>query len=345
MDQRESFGSFLKSHREKKGIRLEEIASITKIHLRNLEYLELGQWNSLPPDPFLRGFIVAYAKYVGIDAKEAVQRFLQETRSSASVEAESHVDEKPQVEKKRAPSTSESRPIPPPADVIATSKTFPFKKIVASAAVVAVTAIFIFVTKIGQQASDEKVENPVVAAEAPVREKTTEPAPNVATAPNPPPAAPSAETKEATAPAAPVAPVVAAAPPAPAFAHEVAIEGKERTWIKVVYDKEPPLEYFLPEGEKVTYRAKEKIKVVLGNSTGTKITHNGNVETGTKLQGTIRQYIFPTDARFPQDAASRRAISSGVVDGAKPQPEKKPAPAAAPETQEAADPSSNPEAE
>ena len=59
--------------------------------------------------------------------------------------------------------------------------------------------------------------------------------------------------------------------------------------------------------------------------------HNGTQVNGTKLQGTIRQYLFPDNARFPQDAASRRAASSKVVDGEKPQPAaeaKAPAPSA-----------------
>ena len=70
----ESFGAYLKGFRESKGIRLEEIASITKIHLHNLELLEADRWEKLPPDPFLRGFIVAYGKYVGLETKELLSR-------------------------------------------------------------------------------------------------------------------------------------------------------------------------------------------------------------------------------------------------------------------------------
>src|SRR3989338_9461251 len=74
MDQ---FGLYLKNQREAKNIRLEEIASITKIHLHNLQLLERGEWSQLPPEPFIRGFIIAYAKYVGLDTKDIVRRFLE----------------------------------------------------------------------------------------------------------------------------------------------------------------------------------------------------------------------------------------------------------------------------
>src|SRR4051812_29946352 len=74
----ESFGSYLKGQREKKGIRLEEIASITKIHLHSLQLLEASKWAQLPPEPFIRGFIIAYAKYIGLDIKETIGKYQEE---------------------------------------------------------------------------------------------------------------------------------------------------------------------------------------------------------------------------------------------------------------------------
>src|SRR6476659_922751 len=75
----EKFGEHLKNQREKKGIRLEEIASITKIHLHSLELLESSQWEQLPPEPFIRGFIIAYAKYIGLEPQEVLERYYEET--------------------------------------------------------------------------------------------------------------------------------------------------------------------------------------------------------------------------------------------------------------------------
>ena len=69
----ERLGKFLKGQREKKGISLEEIASITKIQLRSLQLLEQDKWEELPPEPFIRGFVTAYAKCVGADLAEITQ--------------------------------------------------------------------------------------------------------------------------------------------------------------------------------------------------------------------------------------------------------------------------------
>lgn len=344
MEPHENFGAYLKSAREKKGIRLEEIASITKINLRSLEHLEAGQWKNLPPDPFLRGFIVAYAKYVGLDAREAVNRFLAEIHpNQAPIGSGS---ENSPSENSIAPAKPEpaEKTMIPPGEIRESTKTVPFKKIFIGTGAVAVVLLFFVIMRVGQKASEPQpesgvvaqVENPtapvaaappIPASEIPVlpsAETKTEPTKAAAVPPSPEEpkritaAAPNAKTDGKVDAKTETSPTTVAATPPADVAHEVVIEGKERTWIKVVFDKEAPVEYFLPEGEKVTYRAKEKLKVVLGNSTGTKVIHNGTETKGTKLQGTIRQYLFPDNARFPQDAASRRAASSKVVDGEKP---------------------------
>ena len=75
--------------------------------------------------------------------------------------------------------------------------------------------------------------------------------------------------------------------------------------MKVVIDDKAPMQSYLKAGEKVSYSANEKIKVVLGNSTGTQVEHNGEEAKGKQYQGTIRYYIFPANAHFPQDQPSR----------------------------------------
>ncbi|MEZ4750140.1 MAG: helix-turn-helix domain-containing protein [Bdellovibrionota bacterium] len=74
----ETFGAYIKAQRETKAFALEEIASITKIHIHALQHLEAGRWEKLPPEPFLRGFVIAYAKYVGLDTQECLNRYTEE---------------------------------------------------------------------------------------------------------------------------------------------------------------------------------------------------------------------------------------------------------------------------
>jgi len=64
-----SLGTYLREEREKKGFTLEQVASATRINLKVLQSLELDRFDDLPAKPFVRGFILSYARFVGIDGK------------------------------------------------------------------------------------------------------------------------------------------------------------------------------------------------------------------------------------------------------------------------------------
>ncbi len=70
----EHFGSWLKSRREARGLSLAELSRATKIKERLLELLELGRADGLPAPVFVRGFVSAYARAVGADEREALER-------------------------------------------------------------------------------------------------------------------------------------------------------------------------------------------------------------------------------------------------------------------------------
>ena len=71
-----SFGERLKREREMRNVSLEEIAESTKIGKRNLLALETEEFNKLPGGIFNKGFVRAYAKYLGLDEDQAVTDFL-----------------------------------------------------------------------------------------------------------------------------------------------------------------------------------------------------------------------------------------------------------------------------
>lgn len=54
---------------------IDEIAGVTRIPVRSLEYLEAGLFEKLPADVFVRGFLRSYARCVGLDAEEAIRRY------------------------------------------------------------------------------------------------------------------------------------------------------------------------------------------------------------------------------------------------------------------------------
>lgn len=71
-----NFGPWLRQQRELREITLREISDASKINLRYLDAFEQERFDTLPAPVFANGFLRQYARYVGIDPDEAVNRFL-----------------------------------------------------------------------------------------------------------------------------------------------------------------------------------------------------------------------------------------------------------------------------
>ena len=67
-----AFGDRLRREREMRGITLDEITESTKISRRHLEALEGDHFDQLPGGVFNKGFVRAYARFLGIDEDQAV---------------------------------------------------------------------------------------------------------------------------------------------------------------------------------------------------------------------------------------------------------------------------------
>jgi cytoskeletal protein RodZ len=76
--QEATFGEELKRHRLLREVSLESIASATKISVRHLQALEKGDLQRLPAPVFTRGFIRAYAGFLGLEPEEMVNAYLSE---------------------------------------------------------------------------------------------------------------------------------------------------------------------------------------------------------------------------------------------------------------------------
>lgn len=61
---------------------LEELSQTTRIPLRSLQLLEEGRIDVLPGEVFVRGFVKAYARAVGVPVEEAVRRYEESCRPS-----------------------------------------------------------------------------------------------------------------------------------------------------------------------------------------------------------------------------------------------------------------------
>ena len=75
MSDRETFGPRLRSERERRGISLETIASVTKVGAELWDGLERNDFSRWPTGIFARAFVRDYARAVGLDADEIVDEF------------------------------------------------------------------------------------------------------------------------------------------------------------------------------------------------------------------------------------------------------------------------------
>src|SRR5690349_13475488 len=66
----------MQKERQLRGVTLEEISIVTKIGTRLLKALEEEEFDKLPGGIFNKGFVRAYARYLGIDPDEAVSDYL-----------------------------------------------------------------------------------------------------------------------------------------------------------------------------------------------------------------------------------------------------------------------------
>jgi hypothetical protein len=79
-------GARLRRARLRRGIDLEKIAEVTKINPSYLRFIEDDQYADLPARVYVRGFVVAYARCLGLDPERVATGYL-EILSEAAPEA------------------------------------------------------------------------------------------------------------------------------------------------------------------------------------------------------------------------------------------------------------------
>src|SRR5262249_606343 len=99
-----SFGETLRRERELRQITLREIAEATKINTRYLDALEHDDFRHLPGGVFNKGFVRAYAQFIGVDPESMVMAYLQEETKQQGPELAPQTPSAARVEVPRGPS-------------------------------------------------------------------------------------------------------------------------------------------------------------------------------------------------------------------------------------------------
>jgi cytoskeleton protein RodZ len=266
-----SFGERLKREREMRNVSLEEIAESTKIGKRNLLALETEEFNKLPGGIFNKGFVRAYAKYLGLDEDQAVTDFLA-AENAASTGIRLAVDPVPAVDtgtngdaakKSRKERSRELEAIAarreadkrknPPLNPSNTSN-----KIWVAFAVICLAAALVGWWRYSHPAREAAGSQPRAAV--------------AAHAAAPLPVAPA--TAPATASASADPPV--AAPEYDGLAH-LKVRAIQDSWIQVKADGKVVLDGTLDAATEKSFSAKELI-FKTGNAGGVEVTYNGKTE-------------------------------------------------------------------
>jgi cytoskeletal protein RodZ len=82
----ETLGQILEKTRRSLGRSLAEAEADTRIRARLLQALEKGEYGSLPSPAYVKGYIISYAKFLGLDAEPLLELYERETGQSTPAE-------------------------------------------------------------------------------------------------------------------------------------------------------------------------------------------------------------------------------------------------------------------
>ena len=94
----QTIGSYLKSGREARNIRLSEVARSTKISKWYLDCLEKDEFDKIPGGPYVKGYIASYASFIGLEEDEILKQYDSLQINNAD---ENEIQEQLPQEKKR----------------------------------------------------------------------------------------------------------------------------------------------------------------------------------------------------------------------------------------------------
>jgi cytoskeleton protein RodZ len=275
-----AFGDRIRREREMRGITLDEITESTKISRRHLEALETEHFDQLPGGVFNKGFVRAYARFLGIDEDQAVADY-----SAAS-------NEQPEPENKFPLEIHEE----PNHELNPRRSKVPL--VFAVAALVGVLVGYGFWSKSkphNSAAFETQPTSPVSAGNEP---KTQAPVPSQSagssnsesaktsteSAPSKPATKPAPQEANAVQPSSEHVSAAAAevsADPAPSSAVKqnaffVQVKAKEDSWVSIVADGKSVMQRVLAADKQKKVKAGKTLILRTGNAGGIEVSFNGH---------------------------------------------------------------------
>src|SRR5258706_11125459 len=76
----DSVGQYLRRRREQQQMSVEEVARATRVPMDSVSRIEADQFDELPGEVFVRGFLKSYARAVGVPGEEVLARYTASRR-------------------------------------------------------------------------------------------------------------------------------------------------------------------------------------------------------------------------------------------------------------------------
>jgi len=286
-------GSYLRQQRQLKDLPIETIATQTRIPVRILKAIEVGDLDTLPEAVYIQGLIRRFADAVGVDGV------------SYSAQFPTGIDPTPRFSQWRKTPAAQLRPL---------HLYLAYLGIV----VLAVTGLSISFERSqrqGEPATQEAVTPPSGKPNTPTATK-----PANAPAPSPAPVAVATPTPQASA-----KPVAQTTQKPNETQNQTQNQKKNssgnvsielmitsESWLQVVADGKTEFEGVLSKG-KQAWSANSEITVITGNAGGIMVTVNGGKAEPLGQPGSVEEVTFMADSRVGSRPNSANGATSGAA--------------------------------
>jgi cytoskeleton protein RodZ len=252
----EEIGRTLKERRERLGLTLEEVERSTRIRANRLEALEAGEFDSLPSEVQVRGFLRNYADFLGLMPEEILNKYESLSgdvkRKSRLTLRRSKADTEHYALERRSKGQSIT------------------ELLISGVIVVAVAAVFIW--GVGSIVASLNSPQPTALSQPLIAVGDTTETPTETSTPVPQlslgggAVTALAETGTTATPTL-ILPVLDSV--------RIELTAVSETWVRLSVDGEEVFQGRMAPGEQLNYTGQEKIELLTGNAGGLRVVFNG----------------------------------------------------------------------
>ncbi len=285
-----SLGSLLVSERQKRGLSLQDISEKTRIRLEILKAIEREDWKDLPEPAYIKGFLLSYARALGLDSEKVLGLYIKVGQSTKPL--------KPLTKRTRSGKTFYLVILP--LTIVLCVAIYVFGKDLLARSKGMVSDFFSWETRI-ERPSDSSVKEPG----SPSPEKAKHPSEEVGPADSQVPKIAADEPPDnirqqiEAIRSESEAPAIEEQPVQKAEEGDLTLKATalKRTWLRVVADGGEPMEYMLTAGMERDFYAKEGFELLIGNAGGIALEFNGEKMENLGSAGEVLRLKLPGDIK------------------------------------------------